>query len=52
VRERLADVLAAPKALLTERLESFDAFDGWAVRANEEPAGRELVVVVLRLVER
>ena len=40
---------AAPKVLLTERLESFD---GWAVRANEEPGGRELVAGVLRLVER
>jgi len=49
VRERSAEVPVARKALLTERLESFD---GWAVRANEEPAGRELVAVVLRLVER
>jgi hypothetical protein len=37
-----------PEALLTERLESFD---GKADRANE-PAGRELVAGVLRLVER
>jgi hypothetical protein len=39
----------AVKALLTERLESFD---GWEDRADEEPGGRELVPVVLRLVER
>ena len=45
------DVPAAPdpEVLLTERLESFD---GKAVRANEAPAGRELVAEVLRLVER
>jgi len=51
VRDRLADVPAAPdpEALLTERLESFD---GKTERANEGPAGRELVAVVLRLVER
>ena len=34
---------------MTEQLESFD---GREVRTNEEPAGRELVAVVLRLVER
>ncbi len=48
--ERPADVPAAPDAeALTERLESFD---GGAVRANEEPAGRESVADELRLVER
>jgi hypothetical protein len=50
VGERPADVPAAPDPeALTERLESFDVR---AVRANEEPAGRELVADVLRLVER
>ena len=38
-----------PEALLTERLESFD---GGAFRVNAEPAGREFVAGVLRLVER
>jgi hypothetical protein len=49
--EALLTESLSTEAWLSERLESCDGREVTG-RANEEPAGRELVAVVLRLVER